>query len=104
MTPFIRNISAAGCAACLLAGCSMTPKQTSQCGACAAPMAMLPLSTYENFTPPPSVLKPLPNTEEIAPPPPETSLNIPSPEASAPTDSESAYDFFESARERRKTE
>jgi hypothetical protein len=98
MISFFRRVSLWGCAGCLLAGCSLAPKTVQQCGACVPPVNPLPLSTYDNYTPPPSVLKPLPEAD-AAPPPPEASRK---PAESAQSAADATIDFFESSRERRR--
>lgn len=82
-----------GCAAsCALAGCCSTTKQA--CTACAPQSAAFQaLPAYENYTPPPAMMRPIPapSAESFdAPPPPPQTRSIPN----------SKVDFFESANSR----
>jgi hypothetical protein len=87
-----RIVPLLGCVA--FAGCCAAPKTQMACATCAPSLScadQVP-STYENYSPPPAVLKPIPSQDAVPSPPAEAALLPPSRVVPDP-----AFDFFESA-------
>lgn len=87
-----RTLPRLSCAACCaLVGCCLAPKHHGACNNCApSAIAEVP-TTYENYTPPQPMLKPVPGVE--LPPLPDDQTVLPPPQTRSVPDGQ--FDFFE---------
>lgn len=96
-----RLLTLLGCVAgCTLSGCCTTSKSSTACTTnCVATGSTVVLPEYENYSPPPATMKPIP-MPETAPPAPETTnpnLDVPPPPPQAKVVPNQRFDFFDSA-------